>query len=182
MAYYQFLLNLIYTDLFGHLLGSVQPNARPVYLLLGEFGHLAIPNFNVFATTARKYSVGFWFFLQSLSQLDARYGRHDAETILDGLQTEIYLPGANLDTARRLEQRLGQIADPFGQGRRQPLLTAGQIIRMKDNRAPLLYPNKRPAMLKTRQYFKQAELRRAADKAAANMPMRKISTAQLPAI
>ena len=179
MIYYQFLLNLFYTDLFGSLLGQFQADHRPVYLLLDEFGHLSIPNFNVFATTARKYRVGFWIFLQSLSQLEARYGAHDAETIRDGLQTEIYLPGVNLDTARRLEARLGRMANPTSNGSGQPLLTADEIIRLKDNRALMFHSNKRPALLKTRPYFKRSVLRHAAARSPANLPTRPITTLPL---
>jgi|GEM_PF-164489 len=180
MVYYQFLLNLFYTDLFGSLLGQFRADQRPVYLMLDEFGHLSIPNFNVFATTARKYQVGFWIFLQSLSQLEARYGAHDAETIRDGLQTEIYLPGVNLDTARRLEARLGRMANPTSNGSGRPLLTADEIIRLKDNRALMFHSNKRPALLKTKPYFKRGALRRAAANPSANLPTR--YTTALPLI
>lgn len=73
MGFYRFLLNLFYTDLFGTLLGHIPGSADlSVYLLLDEFGHLKIPGFDVFATTARKYRVRFWIFLQSLAQLESR--------------------------------------------------------------------------------------------------------------
>lgn len=161
MPYYQFLLNLFYTDLFGTLLEQPPGKADlPVYMLLDEFGHLQIPGFEVFATTARKYRVGFWIFLQSLAQLESRYGARGAETILDGLQTEIYLPGQGLDTAKQLEQRLGRMQL---QGVAQPgskaLMTADEIIRMRDNRALLLYSNKYPVKLKVRAYYLQRKLR-----------------------
>lgn len=170
MIYYQFLLNLFYTDLFGSLLGTLQNTDRPVYLLLDEFGHLSIPNFHTFATTARKYRVGFWIFLQSLSQLEACYGRHDAETIRDGLQTEIYLPGQSLDTAQNLEARLGRLAATKGRGSGQPLMTADEIFRMKDDRALLLHSNQRPALIKTRPYFRQGAMKRASSMAPSALP------------
>jgi len=153
LTHYQFLLNLFYTDLINSLLSSLANIDRPVYLLLDEFGHLQIPQFDIFSTTARKYRVGFWIFLQSLAQLEARYGRDIARIILDGLQTEIYLPGADLATARSIEQRLGTLASANGKSSK-PLMNADQIIRMKDNRALLLHSNKRPMLMKTRPYFK----------------------------
>ncbi len=165
MPYYRFLLNLFYTDLFDSLLTPLTPGQLPVYMLLDEFGHLGIPKFEVFATTARKYQVGFWIFLQSLSQLDSRYGRQDAEIILDGLQTEIYLPGLNLDTANRLEQRMGR-----NQG--QALLSADEIIRMDDDQALFLYSNKRPLRLKVKPYFRQWAMKRAAKMPPAPLPQR----------
>ncbi len=176
LRFYQFLLNLFYTDLFNALLSNLTPSGLPVYLLLDEFGHLTLPGFEVFATTARKYRVGFWVFLQSLSQLESRYGARHAETILDGLQTEIYLPGVNLETAQRLERRLGRTARSE-QGSRA-LMSADEIIRMKDDQALLLYSNKRPVALTTRPYYKQWGLRARAGiapvpmVAAARAPLR----------
>lgn len=178
MEYYQFLLNLFYTDLFGSLLGNLQNTQRPVYLLLDEFGHLQIPNFQTFATTARKYRVGFWIFLQSLSQLEARYGRHDALTILNGLQTEIYLPGQSLDTARQLEARLGRLAGN-GNTSGQPLMTADEIIRMKDDRALLLHSNQRPALIRTRPYYRQARMKRASAVSPVALPRAQSHNARL---
>lgn len=170
MVYYQFLLNLFYTDLFGQLLGNLQNAKRPVYLMLDEFGHLQIPNFLTFATTARKYRVGFWIFLQSLSQLEARYGRHDAATILNGLQTEIYLPGQSLETARQLEARLGRLAGT-GNTAGQPLMSADEIIRMKDDRALLLHSNKRPALIRAKPYFRQGWMKREGKRTAIALPV-----------
>ena len=170
MPYYRFLLNLFYTDLFDALLTTPTPGQRPVYMLLDEFGHLTIPKFETYATTARKYNVGFWIFLQSLAQLESRYGKHDAETILDGLQSEIYLPGLNLDTASRLEHRIGRMMT--GGGGSKPLLSADEIIRMDDDRALFLYSNKYPARLKVKPYFKQWAMKRASKMTPAPMPRR----------
>lgn len=177
MAYFRFLLNLFYTDLFSSLMTSLNPRDLPVYLLLDEFGHLTIPNFDVFATTARKYRVGFWIFLQSLAQLESRYGRHEAETILDGLGTEIYLPGVNLDTARRLEARLGRHRPSKGQS--TPLLSADEIIRMENDEALMLHSNRRPIKLTTRPFYKQAAMRRAAKRPPVATPQRSSQPVQL---
>lgn len=108
MDLYAFLLNLFYADLFKALLKNPQNPGRPVWLFLDEFGHLQIPGFEVFATTARKYKVSYALFLQSLGQLEGRYGVQNARTIIEALGTEIYLPGTSLETARNLEARLGR--------------------------------------------------------------------------
>ncbi len=170
LRYYQFLLNLFYTDLFRSLLHTAAPTQQPVYLLLDEFGHLQIPDFHVYATTARKYRVGFSIFLQSLSQLDARYGALDAQTIIDGLQTEIYLPGLSHDTARKLEARMGRMTAAKGQNTGKPLLTADEIIRMEDDRALMFHSNKRPKLLRTRPYYKQGRMKRASKRPPAALP------------
>ena len=173
MMYYQSLLNLFYTDLTNYLLSDINQIDRPIYMLLDEFGHLQLPNFSVFATTARKYRVGFWIFLQSLSQLESQYGQHQARTILDGLQTELYLPGLNLDTARQIEQRLGVIKTR-SKGFQSPLLSAQEIIQMKGNRALLLHSNQHPVLVKTKPYFKQGSMNRKANMTPAPMPIRRV--------
>jgi len=68
LSYFGFILNLFYSQLFRHLLSERNELDLPVYLLLDEFGHLTIPDFAIYATTARKYRVAFWIFLQDLSQ------------------------------------------------------------------------------------------------------------------
>jgi type IV secretion system protein VirD4 len=110
MQFYSFVLNLFYTDLIKSLLSELNDEHLPCYLMLDEFGHLTLPGFAVFATTARKYRVGFAILCQSLSQLESRYGIHEARTIREGLQTEIFLPGVGIETAKELEGRPGVTA------------------------------------------------------------------------
>jgi len=153
LPFFSFILNVFYSDLFKSLLINHDNPGRPVWLFLEEFGHLHVRNFEIYATTARKYKVGFVMFLQSLAQLEARYGALNTKTILDGIGAEVYLPGMGLDTARNLEARLGRIKD-------KPLMPANEIIRMKANEALLLQSNYLPLKLKTKRYFEQSLLKR----------------------
>lgn len=163
MELYSFLLNLFYADLFKALLKDHNNPGNPVWMFLDEFGHLAVPGFEVFATTARKYKISYALFLQSLGQLEGRYGAQNARTIVEGLGTEIYLPGTSLDVARDLEARLGRVSDA-------PLMAANDIIRMKENEALMLYSNRLPILLKTKRYYQRRDLRRRAAKAPAPLP------------
>lgn len=163
MDLYAFLLNMFYADLFRTLLKYPKNPGRPVWLFLDEFGHLQIPGFAVFATTARKYKVSYALFLQSLAQLEGRYGHHDARTIVEGLGSEIYLPGTSLETARNLEARLGRKGGA-------PLMPASEIIRMKENEALMLYSNRLPILLKTKRYYRRGDLRRRAKRPPAQLP------------
>lgn len=164
LSYYAFLLNLFYSDLFSSLLSDVNHGGLPVYLLLDEFGHLTIPDFATYATTARKYNVGFWIFLQSLSQLQSRYGRDEAQTILDGLQTEIYLPGMGIETAEILARRLGrrrrngQSDWRYGD---ENLMNPDEIVSMDDEEALLLHSNRRPFRYKVTPFYKQWRMKKA---------------------
>ncbi len=166
LQFYSFILNQFFTELFNSLLSDLSPRNIPCYLLLDEFGHLTIPNFEVFATTARKYKVGFWVMLQSLAQLESRYGRSGAETILDGLQSEIYFGGIALDTAKSLERRMGNqwIQSGFGRNARvqqEHLMTESEIIQMRDNEVLIFHSNKPPIKLRTKPFYKQGRMLRA---------------------
>lgn len=163
MELYAFLLSLFYADLFKALLKNPSDPVRPVWLFLDEFGHLQIPSFEVFATTSRKYKVSYALFLQSLAQLEGRYGAQNARTIIEGLGTEIYLPGTSLDTARDLEARLGRTP-------KAPLMAANNIIRMEENEALMLYSNRLPILLKTKRYYQRSDLRRRSRLAPAPLP------------
>ncbi len=163
MELYAFLLNLFYADLFRSLLNDQHNPGRAVWLFLDEFGHLSIPGFEIFGTTARKYKVAFTLFLQSMAQLDSRYGALGARTIQEALATEIYLPGMALDTARALEARLGRQS-------KGPLMAANDLIRMKDREALILHSNQLPLILKTRRYFERSDLRRRSQITPAPLP------------
>lgn len=169
LHFYSFILNQFFTELFNSLLSELNPRNLPCYLLLDEFGHLTIPNFEVFATTARKYKVGFWVMLQSLAQLESRYGRSGAETILDGLQSEIYFGGIALDTAKSLERRMGNrwVQSGFGRNakvQQEQLMTESEIIQMRDNEVLIFHSNKPPIKLKTKPFYKQGYMLRASRK------------------
>jgi len=151
MPYFSFILNLYYTDLFKTLLTNHHNPGRPVWLFLEEFGQFSVNNFEVYSSTARKYKVSFAMFLQSLAQLEARYGAINAKTILDSIGTEIYLPGMALDTARNLEARIGRVKN-------SPLMPANEIIRMNEKEALMLQSNHLPIKLKTKRFYQQRNL------------------------
>jgi len=168
LSYYGFLLNLFYTDLFRHLLSERNPEHLPVYLLLDEFGHLTIPDFAIFATTARKYRVSFWIFLQSLSQLESRYGPQETKTILDGIGTEIYMSGLGIETAEMISKRTGRRRrrdkyekSVYGEIN---LLNPDEIISMDDDEVLLLHSNKRPIRYRVVPFYRQWWMRRASEK------------------
>ena len=153
MPFYSFILNLFFTDLFRALLTNHNNTGRPVWLFLEEFGHLRVNHFETYAATARKYKVSFAMFLQSLAQIEARYGAINAKTILESIGTEIYLPGMALDTARNLEARLGR-------NKKAPLMPANEIIRMKQKQALVLQSNHLPIKLKTKRFYEQSTMKR----------------------
>ncbi len=175
LKFYSFLLNLFFTDLFNNLLSTLDNRQLPVYVLLDEFGQMNLPNFPVYAATARKYRVAFSIFLQSLSQLETQYDRKGAETILDAIQTEMYFGGMGIDTAKTLERRLGKVRIPMQQGgatlyREENLLNESRIIQMDDDQILFFYSNKPPLKLKVKPFYKQSRFVRASKIPAVPLP------------
>lgn len=160
LGFYSFLLSLFYTDLCNQLLRKLDDEALPCFMLLDEFGHMTLPSFDVFATTARKYRVGFMLFLQSLAQLESRYGRKAAETIVDAVQTEVYFGGMSVDTAKALERRIGKVKVPKGSlsgqtlYQEQNLFSEDELIRLQSNQVLLMHSNFNPVLVKVKPYFR----------------------------
>lgn len=166
IGFYSFLINLFFTDLFNTLMHELDDSHLPVYAILDEFAHLTLPNFPVWAATARKYKIAFFVFLQSLSQLEVRYGRKNAEAILEAIQSEFFFPGVGIDTAKMLERRIGRIRVPYRQGgetlfREETLLPESKIAQMKDGEALYFYSNRPPLKLKTKPFYKRSDMLRA---------------------
>ena len=160
---YRFLLNLIYNQIFSALLTNADNPGRPVWMLLDEFGHFRVKNFEIIATTARKYKVTLHLALQSAVQLDQQYGRDGAKIIRDGLGTALYLPGLSFEDARAISGRLGT-------HNKAPLMTADQIIRMETGQALAIPTNQDPIRLQARGYFESRVLRQRAALPPASLP------------
>lgn len=174
---FQPLLNVFYTELFYFLMDEPLPNQKAVYTLLDEGGNLTIPSFAKLISTLRKRRVSVSLIIQSLSQIEAKYGRADSITILDNLKNQIYAPGMNLDTAKKLEALLGEkavVVSPPSAGYywetedpkskkyiARSLYTADEIRRLD---SPLfLTENERATLLKGMlPYFRDSELSKRA--------------------
>lgn len=184
MGVYGFILNMFFRDLFDELLGSLS-NGLPVFMLLDEFGHMKVPGFEVYATTAREYRVAYWLFLQSLGQLESQYGRAGAETILDGLGTRTFFGGMNLDTSERLSREIGVVRQPYQQGgatlyRDEPLMRPEMLRELADETMLFLHRNQRPAVLKMTPFFKHHAFRKRAKLPPHPLPALSTSLSYVP--
>jgi len=81
----------------------------PVYFLYDEFGNSFLPDFDVFATTVRKYRISMMLFMQGINQLVKSYGRNTASVILSGIATQISFGSAEQETAEYFERRAGKV-------------------------------------------------------------------------
>src|SRR5512144_479241 len=121
-------------------------NCNPVLLLIDEAGRTAIPSLADHATTVVGRGISLWIAVQSLSQLDAVYGRVRAQVLRDNMESQLYYRPSNQETAEYLERCLGRVSEyAHSQTAREgsavslslseqgvPLLTAQEIKQMKD--------------------------------------------------
>lgn len=119
---------------------------QPVLLLIDEAGRTAIPSLADHATTVTGRGISLWVAVQSLSQLDAVYGKTRATVLRDNMETQLYYRPANQATADYLEHCLGRRSDyahsetlregtATSEGRTEqgiPLLTSQDIKQLKD--------------------------------------------------
>src|SRR6266568_2646418 len=82
-------------------------NCHPVLMLIDEAGRTAIPGLVDQATTVVGRGVYLWIAVQSLSQLEEKYGKIKAQVIRDNMEQQLYYWSNDLSTAQYLELRCG---------------------------------------------------------------------------
>ena len=188
ISYYALLANLFYTQLFRFCLDdrAMERSSLPIFFLLDEFGHLAIPEFPSIITTTRQRKVSLSIVLQSVSQLEERYGKQGAHTILNGgVASRIFFSGMDIDTATELSRTVGDVhmeyLDASGNMRleRQALMTPPALRAMPDNQVLYLFANKRPTLLSVTPYFESRELLRRTKIAPYQPPGRNVGAVEL---
>lgn len=167
VSYYSFLMNLLYSQLFHFCLddSSLSPESLPIYFLLDEFGHATVPEFDAIVTTTRQRRIAIAIVLQAISQLETRYGRAAAETILNGgVASRLFFSGMDIGTAQMLERTVGtrrrEVRDSEDRLhlKDDALITAAGLRTMPDNKVLYLFANKAPAILKVTPYYEQSDL------------------------
>ncbi len=171
VTYFALLLNLFYSACFAHCLRSDATEPLPVFFFLDEFGNLGrIQNFASIITTLRKRRCSVSIILQALSQLESTYGRAEAQTIFSGgCANKLFYSGLDLETARYVEQILGQNTEydtTFGGISEHartigvPLMSADQIRMLRANEGILISGRQRPAKFVMPPCFRVEQQRR----------------------
>jgi type IV secretion system protein VirD4 len=138
---------------------------------LDEFSNLGhIPDFADFIATARALKVALLMAIQNFSQLDGRYGKHDADTIKNNAVTHLLLPGAGLEECRYYSERIGDTTvvtstvNKRGYGlteditvseseTRRRLMTPDELRTMQRDQMLMLEASSQPMILTTKPYF-----------------------------
>jgi type IV secretion system protein VirD4 len=79
-----------------------------ILLLLDEAGRTAIPALADQSTTVVGRGIHMWVAVQSLSQLEAVYGRSRAQVLRDNMESQLYYRPTDLNTAQYLQERCGK--------------------------------------------------------------------------
>ena len=140
-----------------------------VNFFLDEFGNFTkIPAFSNLLTVGGGRGCRFNLFVQSFSQIEAKYGREEAQTIMDNCHCWIYLKTANVETASVIAKKLGQYttssysrsASYNSSGTSggntsnsmnliaRSLLTEDEILRVERPYALVMYAGHYPAMMR----------------------------------
>ena len=158
---YESFINLFFSQLFDELykLASDHDAKLPVSVdfILDEFVNLGkFPKYEEFLATCRGYGIGVTTICQTLTQLQALYGKEKAESILGNHAVKICLNAANDVTAKYFSDLLGKStvkvetgsestskSDSYSYTSRS-LMTSDEIMRMPDTQSLLIFSNQRP--------------------------------------
>jgi len=145
----------------------------PVNVFLDEFANIGvIPHFETTISLARGRGVRLWLGIQSLSQLETRYGKPAAQTILTNCSTKMALSGLDVETAQYFSRSLGEKtqASPrrtwqkrrfslFSTGTSDTtqehsrwLMTPDEIRRLGDRELLVITGNRRPMKIEKTRY------------------------------
>lgn len=165
---YRFLLNIFYHQFFSEMM-SKRPTTKdlPVFCLLDEFGNMNLPNFETTITTVRKYKISVSIILQNIKQLENKYGKANAEIILDGgIASKLFYSGADLPTTEMLSRILGTYeyikTDIDGKLyiKEDFVMKPSDIRTMPDDEALFIMSNKMPVKLKIKPYYEDFRFNR----------------------
>lgn len=169
LAYFGFLLSLIYSQLFRFCLKMPTDKSPylPIRFFLDEAGNMNIPNLPTYLTVSRKRLISVSVIVQELQQLDFQY-KNQAQIIINGGTTNhIYYPALGLNTCQQLEKILGsKTIIKKNNGKittiKQALMSNDSIRTMSSNQALFISGNQRPVLLKTKAWFQRFSLRKRA--------------------
>ena len=150
----------------------------PIYVLYDEFGHSSIPNFVSTANTIRGFKVSLSIVLQSISQLNVRYGRDYAQAIQGGFNHYLTFSGSDPETAKFFESIIGRVRersrrdwdDHMEKYQEYNLLNANEIRTIANNQALLVSSNRNPVLLDVTPYFANSRFDKAIRRGEYQLP------------
>lgn len=181
-SYYQFLIDVLYTRFFSKMMQKIPSSSDlNVYCFLDEFGSSYINDFQSLINNIRKYRVSLSIVLQSISQLDSKYGKN-AEAIKGGIGSYLVLSGADYVTAKEISDIIGKmlliqrnnLTDIEKHYHELTLLTPDQIRTLSNNQAVFLSKNRHPIIVNITPYYDNNTYRSAVNNTPYVIPKNEI--------
>jgi type IV secretion system protein VirD4 len=164
MEYYSPISTLFFNQYFDEFFRKLPDGRadRDVYFILDETPVLKIDNLDIIASNIRKYRGSLVVIFQSIeNQLISMYNREQAKTIMENLNTHIYL-SIDLEQATHLEKVLGTYTykrEDSDQKITRPLKTKTELMALSSKDMGIVtVTGKRPLLLKFTPYFKTPAL------------------------
>lgn len=146
---------------------------RQVFFDLEEAGIAPLPNLDKYVSTGRSKGFIFQLFYQSVSQLESNYGREKAQTIMENMETTLFLKPNHMHTAHEIEDWLGKGSQysqshhyregsEFSEGLSEqaiPVMSARQIMEMDEKYALIFHSNFKPMKVHRLKWWQDASLR-----------------------
>lgn len=167
--YYSFLTSLFFRSAFNACMRKMpERKTLPVYFLYDEFGHSIIPNFVSTANTIRGYKVSLSIILQSISQLDAKYGEENANAMLGGFNTFLTFSGSDPKTVQFFESIIGHVRERqrekfFGiqqDYNEYNLMNADDVRRLQSDQLLIVSSNQQPIITEVTPWYENWRLKR----------------------
>ncbi len=167
--YYGFFTSLFFRAVFNMAMRKMpERKDLPLYMLYDEFGHSTLPNFGATANTIRGYKVSLSIVLQSIAQLEARYGRANAQAILGGFNSYVTYSGSDPETARFFEVIIGKVRerqsrdflDHIDEYRDYALIHANEVRTIKDNQVLIVSANRNPVLLDVTPWYENGRFKK----------------------
>jgi type IV secretion system protein VirD4 len=130
----------------------------PMLLALDEAGRTPIPGLEDLVSTIGGRGMSALIYVQDLAQLEAAYGRYEAQVIRGNCHTQLYYRPTDYDTAAPVSRRCGQmsvrdvhVSGTFGEKRSygqraRELVTPDEVMQM-ENEHVIVFAGKKPPIL-----------------------------------
>ncbi len=164
--YYSFFTSIFFRSVFNACMRKLPDNnTLPTYIFFDEFGQYTIPNFVSTANTIRGYKASLSIVLQSIAQLNGRYGRDTASSILGGFNTYITYSGSDPLTTEFFEKIIGKVretqkrkvTDVFNDYREYNLINSNEVRTIPQDKMLMVASNKNPVLLPVAGFFQQGK-------------------------
>jgi type IV secretory pathway TraG/TraD family ATPase VirD4 len=178
-SYYAFFTSIFFQSVFNSAMRKLpEQGDLPIYVLYDEFAHSTIPDFTTTVTTIRKYKVSISVVLQSIRQLDIRYGKDQAEAMLGGFNSYMTLSGSDLQTTKFFEGMVGSVRretrdtflDPKRTFDERNLMNSDEVRRMGAREMLLVSTNRQAVKVNMQPFFENREMMRAVRRGAYQLP------------